>query len=137
MNTIFQVMTLAWSLQGGAMPNVNMADSIDSVVNYGPVLFAEYGFELSYPIFSGIKDDDSGIYTGVWIRNEFVRSSGLIYMTPIQDTYGFSLGVRWNELTVGYEHICTHPIESMIKGIVSQRIFGAVDKAFVRLSGKI
>jgi hypothetical protein len=138
MNTIFQVMTLAWSLQGGMIPDMSTSDRTNNVLNPGPLYFAEYGFELSYPIFSGVKSDENGIYLGTSLRNEFVKADTSFQMDPVQDTYTFNGGVRWNELTAGFAHSCTHSVENLVYGqIATQKLFGSIDKIFVKLSGKI
>lgn len=138
MNSLFQILTLSWSLQGGVLPDVATASSVDSVLSVGPTFYAEYGFELSYPIFTNQKLDRNGVYFGTALRNEFKKGEESFQFDPIQDTYTFSTGLRWNELTIGFDHVCTHSIESLIHGeIVTQRLFGAMDKFFVRIDGKL
>jgi hypothetical protein len=138
MNSIFQVLTLSWSLSGGVLPDMAVAPSASQTFKIGPQMFAEYAFELSCPIFSGRKNDADGIFLGTEIRNQFVKASGSSMFDPLQDTYTFSAGVRWDELTVGFDHSCTHSIENLIQGqIASQTLFGAMDRVYVKLAGKI
>ncbi len=138
MNTLFQILTLSWSLQGGVLPQTALSPSIEDVYTSGPQLFVEYGFELSYPIFSGNKSDQNGIYTGTTLRNQFVKSGSGAEFAPIQDTYTFSAGVRWNELTVGFDHVCTHSVGNNVQNqLVSQTLFGSMDQIFVKLDGKL
>ena len=137
MDSIFQVLTLAWSLQGGVLPDMDATDTVQDVFHVGPVLYAEYGFELSYPVFSGQKDDASGIYLGTSLRNEFKKGEGF-HMAPIQDTYTFSGGIRWKELTIGFDHACTHSTDNFIQGnLVTQRLIGGIDRVFIKVTGKI
>jgi len=137
MNSLFQILTLAWSIEGGAIPSVDVSGDARNVYRISPMYYGEYGFTLSYPIFDGQKGED-GIYIGTSIRNEFVKSNSMLQMAPLQDTYTFRSGIIWKELTVGFEHICTHSVENLVAGkIISQKIFGSADTLFVRLSGKI
>jgi len=115
MNSIFQVLTLSWSLSGGMLPGVAATDTTEATYHYSAMFFAEYGFEFSYPIFSGNKDDNNGLYLGTSLRNEFLKSTSGFQMAPMQDTYTFSSGVRWEELTIGFEHVCTHSVENFVE----------------------
>lgn len=138
MDTIFQVLTLAWSIQGGVLPGVGMALSENDIFSTGPIFYSEYEFEFSYPIFSGRKSDGNGIYLGTSVRNEFVKSAEGIQIASIQDTYTVSGGFRWDALTIGFSHACTHSVESMVKSqLIMQTMFGNMDRVFVKLSGKI
>jgi len=138
MNSIFQVLTLSWSLSGGMLPGMTASVGYADAQLTGPIYYAEYGFELSYPVFSGLKTDQSGLYLGTQFRNEFEHAKDQSGMASLQDTYTISGGLRWNELTIGFEHTCTHSVETFdYSQIVSTKLFGDMDKLFVKLSGKI
>ncbi len=138
MNAIFQVLTLAWSFQGGVLPELDMGSILQPVyLNHG-LEFVAYSFEATYPVFSGRKDDVDGMYVGSSLENVFTNGVQLLRFSPIQDTYKFSAGVRWGGLTLGWDQICTHSIETVRDNkVASQYLFGDMTRVFLKVEGKM
>jgi|SRR6478609_8583495 len=139
MDTIFQVLTLAWSIQGGVLPGMETSDIVHDSIVLGPTFYSEYSFEFSYPIFSGQKTDQNGLYLGTSVRNVFINTSDdSVQIASLQDTYTVFGGLRWDVLTIGVEHACTHSVDSFVEStIITQMMFGNMDRVFVKLAGKI
>lgn len=138
MSSIFQVISLAWSLQAGMIPGLDIAAPLDNnyFTNTSPY-FWQGTIEFQIPVFSWTKSDHDGLYFGGQITNLFIKDPQPNYeFTPIQDIYSVDAGIRWKELTIGYEHCCSHSIDTDVNSrIVSDELFGAFDKVFVKLSG--
>ena len=141
MSTIFQILSLAWSFQAGAIPGLNIAAPSEN--NYfsdtALPLYWEAGIEFRIPVFSWTKADHNGVFLGGSMTNIFTKDPASNYQfAPLQDIYSVSAGVRWDELTVGYEHNCTHSVENDVGSkIISQELFGSYDKVYVKLEGVI
>ncbi len=71
MNTIFQVVTLAWSLQGGQYLGTSF--EVDGIYEKTTPSFFEAAFELSIP-FSLIKGDENLFYIGSKSESHFQKS---------------------------------------------------------------
>ncbi len=139
--SIFQVISLAWSFQAGVLPGLDYASPSENNYFSEPALpfYWQCGVEFRIPVFTWTKTDKNGLYLGGQMTNIFSKDARVSYeFDPLQDTYSVDAGVRWQELTVGYEHACTHSVENDVAGkIVSQELFGAYDKLFVKIEGSI
>lgn len=108
MNSIFQVLTLAWSLQGGQYFNnaVNDAGVFSTNNNY----FFTTQFEFQVPL-SWIKGDANNFFIGAETENQFFPNpKAPLNFVPWQDTYQFNSGIRFYGVELGYQHECSHPL---------------------------
>lgn len=141
MSSIFQILSLAWSFQAGAIPGLNIAAPSENNYFSSTALpfYWEGGAELRIPVFSWTKTDHNGLYFGGAMTNIFTKDPQSNYeFSPLQDIYTVDAGIRWDELTIGYEHNCTHSVENDIGSqVVSEELFGSYDKFFVKLEGLI
>lgn len=132
MNSIFQVLTLAWSLQGGQYFGnaINDAGVFSTNDNY----FFQTSFEFQVPI-SLTKGDPNQFFIGAETESQFFPNSKSVFnFSPWQDTYIFNAGVRFLGMELGYHHECVHPI------IVQDRLetssyFSGYDKVYAKVSG--
>jgi len=58
---------------------------------------------------------------------------------PFQNTYTFRAGYRNGHMTIGFEHICYHPMQTYYPLLITEsewkpKFEGAVEKVFVRFS---
>lgn len=138
MNTIFQVLSLAWSLESGALPGLTIADTETDYFKSSNAYYLEASFELQLPILSWQKADRDGLYLGASFNNVFMASGISFATVPIEDTYKVKGGFRWDGVTLGFEHECMHPVATDAKGkVLMQYVFGGYDKVFVKLEGRL
>ena len=132
MNTVFQVLTLAWSLQGGQYFNNAVNDA--GVFSTNNNFFVETGFEFQIP-FSWVKGDRNNLFLGANTENQFFKPQFKDWtFSPWQDTFTFVAGVRVVGIEVGFEHQCTHPIVFSQNENTSKYI-SSYDKIYIRTTG--
>lgn len=130
MNTIFQIMTLAWSIQGGQMVNQNM--SLDGIFTTFNPIYIDLRIEGQIPL-SFTKGDENQVFFSYENLNTMI-GNGSPSMTPLQETYTFSTGIRFIGVELGYEHQCSHPVEST--GNTPSKLFSSYDKFYGKVLGK-
>lgn len=132
MNTVFQVLTLAWSLQGGQYFNnaINDAGVFSTNDNY----FLQTSFEFQVP-FSWTKGDNNHFFIGSSTENQFAKLEMNDWtFSPWQDTFTFSTGMRFEDFEIGFQHQCIHPIVFSQNEQTSQYL-ASFDKAYIKVSG--
>ena len=132
MNTIFQVLTLAWTLSGGQYVNEALNDQgVFSVSNSS---FLDLSMEVQIPL-SMHKGDDNYAFVGG--TNEVQQNyEGGTSLTPYRETYDAEAGVRAFGVELGYKHECVHPVYSTGSGLSTQ-INSSFDKFYIKVTGKI
>jgi len=130
MNTIFQVLTLAYTLQGGQYFNNAMNDA--GVFTTNNNYFIQTSFEFQVP-FSWTKGDTNNFFIGGETETQFSKIDSY-YFSPWQDTYMVSGGIRVIGVEIGYQHTCSHPVTPDSIKIPSKLNF-AFDKVYVKISG--
>lgn len=134
MNSLFQILTLSWSLQGGMIPDEGFNVG-GQFLQYNSI-FITMSAELTLPIFTFHKDDPNCVFFS--FSNEEDMTPDGWYTRPIQETYDTSFGLRWGGLEAGYAHECSHSVESTTgTGIFSQELFHSYDKIYAKISGKL
>jgi len=132
MNTIFQVLTLAYTLQGGQYFNNAMNDA--GVFTTNNNYFIQTSFEFQVP-FSWTKGDKNNLFIGSETENQFFPSSNDPFnFSPWQDTFRFNAGLRFFGVEFEYQHECVHPIvfdQSVDHGHLSSNY----DKIYLKLTG--
>ena len=62
---------------------------------------------------------------------------GFPRFTPIENHYIFKTGVSVGKFTIGYEHLCIHPVGSVNKkGLLISNRYGAHSKVFISFSNR-
>lgn len=133
MNTIFQVVTLAWSLQGGQYVNsaIIFSEALVTNENY----FFETSFEFQIP-FSWTKGDANHLFIGADTETQFYPNpKASTSFIPWQDTYSLNVGVRVLGVELGYQHLCSHPIVPNNMQNISKLNY-AYDKVYAKVSGE-
>ncbi len=131
MNSIFQVLTLAWSLQGGQYFNNAVNDN--GVFTTNNNYFIQTSFELRVPM-SWTKGAVNNFFIGADTENQFAKLQTADWtFSPWQDTYKFNLGIRFFETEFGFQHECTHPIVFSQAKKPSQYI-ASYDKIYIKVS---
>lgn len=130
MKSIFEVVTLVWSLQGGQYFNNAILDNNEFSTNNN--YFLESSFEFQFPL-SFIKLDVNNIFIGSKYENQFTNSND-IYFKPWQDTYKVNFGIRFIGIEIGFEHICSHPVFPNNNNEIS-KINYSYDKLYGKVSG--
>lgn len=138
MTSIFQVVSLVFSLEGAYLPDTAIGIPQESYYSNVSPFAVTTSTELDFPIFTWDKKDENGIYVGFSYQNIFVQGQPGTGFIPLEDIYRVNAGLKWNELTIGVEHTCVHSVESKLQyGIISQELFAAQDKIFARITGKL
>jgi len=132
MSSIFQVITLAWSLSGGQY--LSNATVYDEYFSRNSNFFVETSFELQIPL-SLIKGGEDVLFIGASTENQFMKSGISWGMIPRQDTFIFSTGIRAFGFELGFDHMCLHPIEDY--NTESSKFFSGYDKLYVSVSGNL
>lgn len=131
MNTVFQVLTLAWSLQGGQYITNSMADENSFSVN--SPYFVTTSFEIQIP-FSWTKGDPNGIFIGANTETQFFKNPDQLGFDPWQDNFKINAGIRFIGIEFGVEHECIHPITADYRK-ENSKYFAAYDKLYGKISG--
>jgi len=131
MNTVFQVITLAWSLQGGQYFGnaINDAGVFSTNDNY----FFQTEFEFQIP-FSWEKGGKNMIFIGAETESQFAPHPGRLQFSPWQDAFTFNAGVRVIGIELGYQHQCIHPVVVQDRPETS-KYFSGFDKIYAKVSG--
>lgn len=132
MNSVFQVLTMVWTLQGGQYFDnaINDAGVFSTNNNY----FIETAFEFQLPI-SLVKGDRNNLFIGALTENQFFPNPGRqINFNPWQDTYRFNAGIRFFGVELGYQHECVHPVVFSQNYVVS-RYNSSYDRLHIKVSG--
>lgn len=131
MNTVFQVITLAWSLQGGQY----FKDSVvlNGIEETRSPYFVVTSFELSLP-FSWKKGDKNGFFIGSTTETKFFKNPDQIGFDPWQDTFTINSGIKLVGFEFGIEHQCVHPL--IVSGHADRSyFFSGYDKVYCKISG--
>ena len=132
MNSIFQLLTLAWTLQGGQYITDQFNIS-GTFVSKSP-FFLDAKFEIQLPI-SFEKGDKNNIFIGSETESQFFKDSDQLGFDPWQDTYRFNVGARWMGMELGYQHECIHPV--LVENIPPSTYFAGYDKVYFKVSGEL
>jgi len=132
MSSIFQVITLAWSLSGGQY--LTNATAYENYFFESSNYFVDIDFELQIPI-SLVKGGTEMFYIGSSIENQFIKAPKFWGMAPRYDEYIFNAGVRFFELEIGFEHMCFHPV--MVSSLPTTKYFSSYDKIYISIDGKM
>ena len=132
MQSIFQVLTLLWSLNGGQYFNDNL--NLNGEFQGGNPYFVDTKVELQVPL-SWQKGDESNLFIGADTESQFFKSAEFWGFAPWQDSYIFSAGIRAFGLEVGFQHECVHPVLS--QGVDASQLFASYDKVYLKLQGKM
>ena len=71
---------------------------------------------------------------GVIVRGVPFTVVGEQYFSPFLDEYYFRAGIQIDNITIGYEHLCTHPVVPWSGQTVP--IFGGYDRFFIRVGSR-
>jgi len=132
MSSIFQVITLAWSLSGGQYLT-NATAYEDYFINSNDY-FAKIDFQLQIPM-SFVKGDGNMVFVGASVDNRFIKAPSFWGMAPRYDEYIFNAGIRFFEIEIGFEHMCFHPV--MVSSLPTDRYFMGYDKVYFEITGKL
>lgn len=130
MGTIFQVLTLAWSLQGGVYGT--NATQLYSSREVSSPFFIDTEFEIQLP-FSFQKGGRDIFFIGAETESQFFPLSKIIGFQPWQDTYKFNAGIRFWGIEIAYQHECIHPV--VTSGENGSYYFAAYDKISAKIAG--
>jgi len=134
LNSIFQVLTLAWSLQGGQYFGNAIND--DGVFSTNDNYFFQTSFEFQIPL-SWVKGDKNQFYVGAESENQFFKHQFSDWtMSPYQDTFDFHAGIRFIGIELGFDHRCVHPV-IFSQNYETSKIFSSFDKVHVKISGEL
>jgi len=130
MNSLFQILTLSWSLQGGQyINNVVDMNTIDSNSPY----FLTTQFELIIPM-SLVKDDENQFFLGGETETQFFKDGN--GFSPWQETYSVSIGFRLMGIEGGYQHECIHPVVQS-DSFRQSSYFAGYDKIHLKVTGHL
>jgi len=132
MSSIFQVITLVWSLSGGQY--LTNATVYDEYFSSNSNFFVETSFEFQLP-FNLVKGGEDMFFIGSSTENQFMKSDITWGMIPRQDTFIFSTGVRFLGFELGFNHMCLHPVNDF--NTDSYVFFSGYDKVYLKIDGKI
>lgn len=150
MNTIFQVVTMVWTLQGGSYFNESVPMATNHILSHSDAgtiseaslkyvpfnpLFLDFSAEFQIP-FSLQKGDKDQFFIGGGTESRFFPSANQIGFEPFQQKYIFDAGIRIFGIEIGYQHMCLHPVtpEPTIK---ASDFFDGYDKVYAKISGSL
>jgi len=130
MNSIFQVITLVWTLQGGQY--TTNAIELGSFYTSNAPYFFETSFEFQIPL-NWKKGDMDNFFIGADTESQFFQDKSQIGFYPWQDRYRFNAGIRVFGAEFGYQHQCTHPVVTTL--LKASEYFDGYDKIYVKVVG--
>ena len=131
MQTVFQVLTLAWSFSGGLYSNEAINDQGLFTTASPYFLDAEFSLEIPFTLTKGAPD-----FAFIGAENEDQFTPDGWTNAPYRETYTTKAGVHLFGVDAGYEHQCMHPLFSAPTGL-SNQITESFDKFYIKVTGKI
>lgn len=131
MTSIFSVLTMVWTLQGGQYFN-NAATIVPKFItndNY----FIQTSFEFQLPL-SLVKGDSNNFFIGADTESQFFKCPSFYGFSPFQDAYKFNAGLRFYDIELGFQHMCTHPVV-FSQNVSHSEYFSSYDKVYLKVSG--
>jgi hypothetical protein len=78
------------------------------------------------------------VFIGGWIDTAMHKQPGGLLFDPLQQTYQFRAGLRWQNIELGYSHVCgPHPVMTYPQFGLNDNLApfeGAVDKIYIKVS---
>jgi hypothetical protein len=131
MNSIFSVLTMVWTLQGGQYFNNAMVMGPEFATNNN--YFIQTSFEFQLPL-SLVKGDSNNFFIGADTENQFFKCTDFYGFAPVQDTYRFNTGIRFYGIELGFQHMCLHPV-IFDQNIKPLKYLSSYDKIYFKVSG--
>ena len=140
MTDFLHLITLVWTIQGGYIPHDNISTYVPfkggtlvASLDQGDRAFADLAVEVDFTDYLFAKG--SNLCT--------MQKIGGIEFQPMQETYTFGAGLKIPSigLTAGWEHLCTHPVNSLETFTLSTQndggFFEGKDTFYIKLESKV
>lgn len=123
------ILTLLFALEAGIMP-------LNQWIQTEPLQYVEqpgYYIQLDAEVVAW-----DHLFVGGWTETYMHRNEDKFNFDPLQQTYQFRAGVRFDPVEIGWEHICgPHPVHTYpdFEGMERAPFEGAYDKFYIRFEG--
>lgn len=132
----------------GTAPALNAADGkATAALEMGFISGGEFNYQTRNKEWEGIGALYTSLEASAQLKTFYIGGSMDCYFTPegigsfspFQMTYVFNAGLDFDNIQIGYEHSCFHPMQpyaTIIGNEIKPKYEGSLDKFFARISTK-